>query len=99
MCVCIGKCAAAQLTGLGGPFGEARRLLEEVGHGGLADLQVVCPVGLRRQKDQAVMLAGSMKGADYWLLWLEAAVMHVGTRPGAQYRQEKYFLFKSEANN
>lgn len=40
---------AARLTCFSGPFCDARGLFEEVRHCGLADLQVIGPVGLRRQ--------------------------------------------------
>lgn len=43
--------AAEHLTCLSGTFRDARCLLEKVGHRGLADLQVVGSVGLRRQKN------------------------------------------------
>lgn len=42
-----GSVAAEPLTCLPGPFGDAGRLLEKVGDGGLSDCQVVGPVRLR----------------------------------------------------
>lgn len=41
---------AARLTCFSGSFCDARGLFEEVRHRGLADLQLVGPVGLRRHE-------------------------------------------------
>lgn len=41
---------ATRLTCFSGSFCDARRLFEEVGHGGLTDLQVIGPVGLWRHE-------------------------------------------------
>lgn len=43
--------AAEHLTCLSGPFRDARCLLEEVRHCGLADFQIIGSVRLRRHKN------------------------------------------------